>query len=105
MTLFHFADSCAVAWPVNLMPYGAGQHLVELKRSVKDIPFLPITCLKNITACKGTWRSWLYQVHHFKKAVAGMQAGVRMVLDGRLKEVLHVAAEDAGGLTKANVGV
>ena len=96
LALFHFADSCAVAWPVNLMPCGAGKQLVELKRSVKDIPFLPITCLKHITACKGTWRSWLYQLHHFKKDVVGMQAGVRMVLDGRFKGVRQVAAEDAG---------
>jgi hypothetical protein len=90
---------------VNLTPCGAGKQLVELKRSVKDIPFLPIPCLKHITACKGTWRSWLYQLHHFKKDVAGMQAGVRMVLDGRFKDVRQVAAEDAGGLIKANVAV
>jgi hypothetical protein len=34
-----------------------------------------------------------------------MQAGVRMVLDGRFRDVRQVVAEDAGGLIKANVVV
>jgi len=106
VSLFHVVDSSAVAWPVSRMPCGAGKHTIELARSVKGIPFLHTTCSKNATPCKGTWRSWFYQMHHCKKNVAGTQAETRMVLDGMFKDVKQIVAEDVGrGVTKANVGV
>ena len=97
VSLFHVVDSCAAAWPVNRMPCGAGTHTIELARSVKGIPFLHTTCSKNATPCKGTWRSWFYQMQHFQKNVAGMQAETRMVLDGRFKDVKQIGTEDVGG--------
>ena len=97
VSLFHVVDSSAVAWPANRMPCGVGKHTIELARSVKGIPFLHTTCSKNATPCKGTWRSWFYQMHHFKRKVAGMQAETRMVLDGRFKDVKQIVAEDVGG--------